>query len=156
MPSTSAASAPFSAGTTIASAPPSRAASAIASAPLTARVEPFKRQLANQGDPRQRLPLELAGGAEQRRRDRQVHPRPRLAQAGRGEVDDDPPQRELEAAVDQRRPHPLTCLPHGGVGEADDGEPGQAAVDVDLDPDRAGSDAVEGESSGRGEHGYER
>jgi hypothetical protein len=26
-------------------------------------------------------------------------------------------------------------------------------VDVDLDPDRAGGDAVEGEGSGRGEHG---
>ena len=112
-----------------------------------------ERQLADQRDPRQRLPLELAGGAQQRRGDRQVHPRPRLAQAGRGEVDDDPPQRELEAAVDQRRPHPLARLPHGGVGEADDREAGQAAVDVDLDPDRAGGDAVEGEGPGRGEHG---
>jgi hypothetical protein len=26
-------------------------------------------------------------------------------------------------------------------------------MDVDLDPDRAGGDAVEGEGSGRGEHG---
>ena len=72
-------------------------------------------------------------------------PRPGLAQAGRRQVDDDPPQRELEAAVDQRRPHPLPRLPDRGVGKADDREAGQAAVDVDLDPDRAGGDAVEGE-----------
>ena len=65
-------------------------------------------------------------------------PGPGLAQAGRREVGDDPAQRELEAAVDQRRPHPLARLPHRGVGEADDGEGRQAAVDVDLDPDRAG------------------
>ena len=117
--------------------------------PAGAAVE---RQLAGQRQPSQALPDQLLGGAEQRRRDRQVHPRPRLAQAGRRQVDDDPLQRELEAAVDQRRPHPLARLAHGGVGEADDREAGQAAVDVDLDPDRAGDDAVEGEGSGGGEH----
>ena len=153
IPVASAASGPFSAGSTIASAPPSRAASAIASAPLHRSRRAVQRQLAGQRHPRQRLPLELAGGAQQRRGDRQVHTRPGLAQAGRGEVDDDPLQRELEAAVDQRRPHPLPRLAHRRVGEADDREAGQAAVDVDLDPDRAGGDAVEGEGSGRGEHG---
>ena len=152
IPSARAASGPFSAGSTIASAPPSRAASAIARAPLTGKVI-RQRQLAGQRNPRQRIPVELAGGAQQGRRDRQVHPRPRLAQAGRRQVDDDPAQRELEAAVDQGGPHPLARLAHGGVGQADDREAGQAAVDVDLDPDRAGGDAVEGEGSGRGEHG---
>jgi hypothetical protein len=111
-----------------------------------------ERQLPGQRDLRQPLPLQLAGGAEQRRGDRQVHPGPGLAQARRGEVDDDPAQRKFEAAVDQRRPNPLARLPDGGVGEADDREARQAAVDVYLDPDRAGGDAVEGESSGRGEH----
>ena len=153
MPSASAASGPFSAGThdRLGATLPRRLGDR--QRPVDRPRRAVQRQLADQGHPRQRLPLELAGGAQQRRGDRQVHPRPRLAQAGRGEVDDDPPQRELEAAVDQRRPHPLPRLPHGRVGEADDREAGQAAVDVDLDPDRAGGDAVEGEGSGRGEHG---
>ena len=153
MPSASAASGPFSAGTTIASAPSSRAASAIASAPETGRTEPSSASsptIASRGSASQ---LELARGDQQRGRDRQVHPRPRLAQAGRRQVGDDPPQRELEAAVGHRRPHPLARLPHRGVGQADDREGREAAVDVDLDPDRAGGDAVEGEGSGGGEHG---
>ncbi len=110
-------------------------------------------QLADQRQLRQPLEVELTGRGEQGGGDRQVQPRPGLAQAGRSEVGDDPPQRELEAAVDQRRPHPLARLAHRGVGQADDGEGGQAAVDVDLDPDRAGGDAVEGECLRRGEHG---
>ena len=109
-------------------------------------------QLADHRQPRQALPLELAGRDQQRHRDRQVQPRAGLAQAGRGEVGDDPPQRELEAAVGERRAHPLARLAHRRVGQADDGEGGQAAVHVDLDPHGPGGDAVEGECLRRGEH----
>ena len=123
MPLASAASGPFSAGTTIAS----RAALArrlgdrqhAGDRPRRSRRGRARRPSPT---PRQRLPARAARGAQQRRGDRQVHPRPRLAQAGRREVDDDPPQRELEAAVDQRRPHPLARLAHRGVGQADDRE----------------------------------
>ena len=95
---------------------------------------------------------QLPGGGQQRRRDRQVEPGPGLAQARRREVGDDPPQRELEAAVGERRAHPLARLAHRRVGQADDREGRQAAVDVDLDPDRPGRDAVEGECPRGGEH----
>ncbi len=153
MPSTSAASGPFSAGTTIASAP-SRARS------LGDREDAGDRphravegELADQRDPRSGWPLELPRRGQQRRRDRQVEAGAGLAQAGRSEVGDDPAQRELEAAVGERRPHPLARLAHGGVGQADDREGRQSPVDVDLDPDRARRDPVEGEGLGRGEHG---
>ncbi len=107
-------------------------------------------------DHRQRRPVrevELARGSQQRGGDRQVEAGARLAQAGRGEVGDDPAEREVEAAVDHRRPHPLARLAHRRVGEPDDGKGRQPAVDVDLDPDGPGRDAVEGEGLRRGEHG---
>jgi hypothetical protein len=101
-------------------------------------------------------PLELPRCHEQSGRDRKVHPRPRLAQAGRRQVGDDPPQGELESAVRERGPNPLPSLTDRGVREADDRECRQAAMDVDLDPDRAGRDPVEGEGLRRGEHRQRR
>ena len=62
-------------------------------------------------------------------------------------------KREIEAAVDEGGPDPLPRLAHSRVGKADHRESGQAAMDIDLDPDRAGGDAVEGEGLRRGEHG---
>jgi hypothetical protein len=114
---------------------------------------PVERQLADHRQLRQRLPLELPGGDQQGDGDRQVEARAGLAEAGRRQVDDDPSQRELEAAVGERRPHPLARLPDRRVGQADQGEGGQAAVDVDLDPHRPRGDAVERERPRRGEHG---
>ena len=124
--------------------------------PGTGRTEPSSASSPTIASRGRALQLELPGGGQQRGGDRQVHPGPGLAQAGRGEVGDDPPQRELEAAVDQRRAHPLARLAHRRVGQADDREGGQAAMDVDLDPDRAGRDPVEGEGLRRGEHGERR
>jgi hypothetical protein len=40
----------------------------------------------------------------------------------RGEGDDDPALRELEAAVEDRGPQALAHLAHCGVGQADDRE----------------------------------
>ena len=127
--------------------PARRAASAIASAPGTGRIEP-SRASSPASAQRSSRSAELPGGGEQRRGDREVEPRAGLAQVGRREVGGDPLQRELEAAVDERRPHALARLAHGGVGQADDRERGQAAMDVDLDPDRAGLDAVQREGAG--------
>ncbi len=79
------------AGTTIDAAPRSRAASAIAQHPGYRADGSVESELADHRRALARArPLELARGGQQRGRDRQVHPRPRLAQAGRGKVGDDP------------------------------------------------------------------
>ena len=95
---------------------------------------------------------DLPRRAEDRRRDREIEARAGLAQVGRRQVGGDPLERELEAAVDDRRAHPLAGLPDGGVREPDEREGGQPAVDVDLDVDGERVDALEGEGSGSGEH----
>ena len=112
-------------------------------------------ELADHRHPSLLRPADLAGGGQERRRHRQVEAGPGLADAGGCEVGDDPPQRELEPAVRDRRPHTLAGLPHGGVRQPHHGECGQAAPDVDLDPDRPGRDPVEGEGPRGGEHGAE-
>ena len=115
------------------------------------RIEPSSASSRRSTTPK-RLGGDLTGGAEDRRRDRQVESRARLAQIGRREVRGDPLQRELEARVDDCRPDALARLPHRGVRQSDERERRQAAMDVDLDVDGEGVDAVERECSRPGEH----
>ena len=83
---------------------------------------PVEPELAAERVAGEPLRRHLPGGRQQRRREREVEARARLAQVGGRQVHGDPPQRELEAGVDQRRPHALARLLHGGVGQAHDRE----------------------------------
>ena len=138
MPSASAASGAVLGRHDCASAPPRRAASAIASAPETGRVEPSSASsptIASRGSASQRAARRRSAAPR-----RSPGPsRARLAQAGGREVGDDPPQRELEVAVDQRRAHPLPRLPAPPRRGGRRSRRREAAVDVDLDPDRRAS-----------------
>jgi hypothetical protein len=79
------------------------------------------------------------------RRQRKVQTGTDLTEVGRGQVRGDPPQRELESAVDESGPHPLPCLPYRRVGKADDLEGRQPPLHIDLHPDHAGGDCLERE-----------
>ena len=111
-----------------------------------------ERELAREGVAAQEVGGQLPRGDQQRDGDRQVEARPHLAQVGGRQVGRDPPERKLEARVDQRRPHPLARLAHRGVGQADDRERRQSAVDVELDLNAPGIDAEKREGPGDGEH----
>ena len=152
-PGTSAASRARERGSTSRASPCRRAPSATASAPRIARTSPVSESSPTTAQPSTRLGVELAGGDEERDRERQVERRADLAQVGRREVDRDPLLRELVARVDDRRPDALARLAHRLVGEADDRERGQPEPDVGLDPDPPGLDAVDGEGGDAGEHG---
>ena len=65
--------------------------------------------------------------------ERQVQPRPGLAQVSRGEVDGQALLAPGDAAGAQRGPDTLARLAHGGVGQAHEGESGQALGGVSLD-----------------------
>ena len=95
---------------------------------------------------------ELARRDQDRGGDREVKARPGLAQVGRRQVGCDPLLRELEPRVHERGPDALARLAHGGVGQPDEREGRQASVDVDLDVDGYGVDAVESQCSRSGEH----
>ena len=84
---------------------------------------------------------------------REVERRALLAQPGRGQVDDQSPEREVEARVGDRRPNALPSLGDGSVGHSDHRERGQPGpkVGLDRDPDRV--DAVDDESGCPGDHG---
>jgi hypothetical protein len=90
------------------------------------------------------------GRGQQPDRDRQVEPGALLGQVGRGQGDGDAPVRPLVAGVAERRPEPVARLQHGGAAEPDHGHGGQAAADVDLDPDRVRGEA---DQRGRGQPG---
>ncbi len=94
----------------------------------------------------------LACGGEQRGCQGQVQPGTCLAYLGRGEVGGDSAHREFEAGVDQGGTDPLARLAYGRIGQTDDLETRQAAVDVNLDPNRTGRDRLEGERCCFGEH----
>jgi hypothetical protein len=109
-------------------------------------------ELAEQAVAAQPLRWELPGRGEDRAREREVEPRPRLGDVRGREVDGDPPRRELEARIEDRRPDALARLAYGGVREADDRERGQAGADVDLDRDVAGIEPVDRERVSSREH----
>ena len=109
-------------------------------------------QLTGEPDSRQERSGELAGRDEHGRRDREVEPRTRLAKVGRRQAGRDPPQRELESGVGDRRPHALARLAHRGIRKADERERGQPAAHVDLGADAPCRDTVEGEGTGDREH----
>ena len=89
-------------------------------------------------------------GGEDRKRDRQVEARALLPQAGRREVDGDPPHREHELGRGDPAAHPFLCLLARAVGEADDRErrPGELQVRLDLDPARIETDERMGDRAG--------
>jgi hypothetical protein len=90
------------------------------------------------------------GRGQQPDRDGQVEARAVLGQVGRGQGDGDAPVRPLVAGVAERGPEPVAGLEHGRAAEPDHGHRGQAAPDVDLDPDRVRGQA---DQRGRGQPG---
>lgn len=83
---------------------------------------PVESELAGEPPSLQLRPFHLLGGAQDGRRDRKIEAWTRLAQVGGREAGGDPRQREVEAAVDDRRPHTLARLPHRSVRKTDEGE----------------------------------
>ena len=90
------------------------------------------------------------GRRQQADRDGQIEPGSLLGQVGRWQGDGDAPVRPLVPGVAERRPEPVAGLQHGRATEPDHGHGGQAAADVDLDPDRVRGEADQG---GRGQPG---
>ena len=114
-----------------------------------------ERQLAEDRQRSSARRRDRALGGEDRAGDREVEAGARLAQVRGREVDRDPPLRELEARVEDRRLDALARLGHGAIAEPDDGEGRQPAAQVGLDDDRPGVESVEREGRDAGEHGGE-
>ena len=104
----------------------------------------------------QALRPRLPGGRQQRRREREVECRARLAQVRWSEVHRDAPQREVEPRVDERRTDALARLLHGRIAQADDRERGQPRVDVGLDRDADAVDPEQGEGGRTSQHAGNR
>ncbi len=100
----------------------------------------------------------MAGGGRGQDGDgeREVEPRPDLAQVRRRQVGRDALLRELEAAVDDRRAHALARLAHRLVGQPDDRERGKPLLEVDLRGHPTRLDSVDGVRRDAGEHGGRR
>ncbi len=111
-----------------------------------------ERQLAEHGPGVERAGGDLAAGGEHGQRQSGVEPGADLAQEGRCEVGRDPRLWEFKARVLDGRAHPVARFAYGGVAEADDRERRQAGANVDLDPDLAWIDAVDGEGDDAREH----
>ena len=145
------------AGRSAARSPARRAPSATASAPGESRSSPPSDSSPNTAYAAQRR---RAGPGRWRRAPPSASaaskPGPALRRNAGREVRGDPRWRELEARVEDRRADPLARLAHRGVAEADDRERRQPAADVDLDPDLARLDPVDGERGDAGEHRPER
>ena len=150
-PSTSAASRARSRGTTNRLSP-ARRAPRRPPAPRASRGAAAQRQLAEHRIAGERLDRDLPARGEHSERERRVEARDRPCAETRGEIRGDPGLRELESRVRDRRPDPVPRLPHRRVREPDDRERGQAAADVDLDPDLAGIDPVDRECGEACEH----
>ena len=114
---------------------------------------PVERELADGRVPVERLGRHLIGGGEHRQRDRQVEPRPLLAQRRRRKVDRDAPlRRPLELGGRDPAADALLRLLAGAVGETDDRERRQPLLQVRLDLDAARVDADERVGDGAREH----
>ena len=97
---------------------------------------PVQGELADGGVLGQALGRDLPRRPEHGERDRQVEPRPLLAQRGRREVDGDAPvDRPLEGGGDDATADAVLRLLAGTVGEPDDRKAGDARLEVRLDLD---------------------
>ena len=98
----------------------------------------------------------LSRGGEDRERDRKIEARALLAQAGRREVDGDPPHRPLELGASDAAAHALLRLLAGAVGEPHDREAGHTALEVGLDLDTPGLEPDERVGDGARQHASRR
>ena len=124
--------------------------------PVAGTQPAVEAELAEHGQPLQRLGRHLFARREDADRDRQIEAGAVLAQVGRREVHRDAALRELEARVGDRSAHALARLAHRSIPESDDRERRQSLTYVDLDRDASGFDAVDGEGGDLGEHGAGR
>ena len=144
IPSTTAASAALSAGTTM----PAQAR-LLARRPSPSRARPSPAASCRRAPARRRRRTARTAPtascplpASMPERDRQIERRRLLRQLGRGQVDDDAVLRADEAAVDHRPLDAVRALLDRRFGQADEDRLGQRARrDVDLDLDRQGVDA---------------
>src|SRR5215211_5341241 len=100
----------------------------------------------------ERIDRELAGGGEDRERDREVEARALLPQPGRGEVDGDAPGGPLELGRGDAAPDSVLRLLAGAVGKPDNREAREAVLEVRLDLDLACLETDEGMGNGAREH----
>src|SRR5712691_5714044 len=95
---------------------------------------------------------QLAGGAEDGERDREVEAGPLFAQVGWRQVDGDPPDGPFELGGGDATAHAVLRLLAGAVGEADDREARHTSLQVRLDFDAARLEADESVRDGAREH----
>lgn len=114
---------------------------------------PVQRQLAHEQRRLRQFARDLLRRHQDAHRDRQVIPRPRLAQVRRRQVDDRPVQREMQPVVADRRAHAFAGLLHRRVRQPHNREERHAGErHVDLDMHDLGVDAGDGTGSNAGEH----
>ena len=104
---------------------------------------PVERELAGDDGSGEVAADVVSVGGEHRERDRQIVAGALFAEVGGREVHRDPPRRDLEAGVPQRRAHPVLALADDVIGQPDGGGLRQPRRDVDLDVDDRGVDADE-------------
>ena len=110
-------------------------------------------ELADRGVPLERLGRQLVGRCEHGQSDREIEPRPLLAERRRREVDGDAALgRPLELGGGDAAAHTLLRLLAGTVGEADDGEGRHTPLQMRFDLDPARIDADERVGDGACEH----
>jgi hypothetical protein len=116
---------------------------------------PVEAQLADRRMSSQAIARQLSGGRENRQRNRQVEARALLAQAGRRQVDGDPPHRPLQLRGRDAAAHAVLGLLTGAVREPDDREPGHSALEMSLDVDPPRLEAHDRVGDGSCQHASE-
>ena len=112
---------------------------------------PAERELADQCQPI-RSRHDLLRTEEDPDRHGEIERRAGFALFGRSEVDRDPTRRMDEPGIPDCTANPLAGLLERGVGQAHDRESGQAARNVDLDPDHPAVEADDRCGQQRGKH----
>ena len=131
-PSTCAASTALAAGTTTPSSPALAAAIATVRMPGVESSSPFSETSPAKASVRSRSLRHLAGRCQHAHHEREVEPRPFLADVRRREVHDDSPERPLELGALDRGADTLTRVLDGRAGEPRHDQRGKPSTDVRL------------------------
>ena len=152
-PSTTAASAAFSTGTSSPALPSARARHAMGSTPLTGRTAPVSAssptmmKLSNWSD------CELVTGRQHADGDGQIETRPLLFDIGRGQIDGRAAHGKLEPGIGQRRGDAVPRFLHRRIRQPDDDDDRIAPAGIDLHLDGEGFDSIDRGGQNTGQHG---
>ena len=152
-PSTTAASAAFSAGTSTPVLPSARARSAIGQHAFARAHRAGQREFADDDKVVELVGFDLFAGGQHADGDGQIEARPFLFHVGGREIDGRAAHRKFEAGIGQRGRDAVARFLHRRVRQTDDDDEGVAPAGVDLDFDRKGFNAIDGGGTNPGEHG---